>query len=94
LGEHLAPLLWSHGDAVGDGMAQQMMQRVFIGAVYGVRGEIAVAGVAHQQSLAFQAMGNAFGDGVSSSLVGALTQRNRARDLTKNKLRPVLRLFL
>jgi len=50
-GEHLAACLLSHGDAVGDGVAQQLIQWDL---VHRIQSQVAVLDVSLQQSLPFQ----------------------------------------
>jgi hypothetical protein len=51
-------LLWPHRNAVGNGAAEQMVHGFFIVLICCIRGEVTVAGIAHQIP------GNAVSDGV------------------------------
>ncbi len=47
----------------GNGTSQRMIHRHFIVGIHALCGEVAVAGIAHQQALAFQVTANPLGDG-------------------------------
>jgi hypothetical protein len=56
--------MWSHGNAVGNGASQQMIQRRIRVGTHTLCGEVAVASIAYQQALALQVTGNAVSNGV------------------------------
>ena len=60
--EDFATLLWPHGNAVGNGVAEQVMRGIVIRRIYSLCGEVTVAGIALQQSLAFKIAANAVGE--------------------------------
>ena len=49
--KYLAPLMWSHGDAVGDGMPQQGIHPIFD---HCIRGQIDILRIPPQESLPFE----------------------------------------
>ena len=59
--EHLAPLMWPHGDAIRDQVTQELVQRP---RFQHIPRQIAVLGVAFQQPLVFQEAPDAVSDGV------------------------------
>jgi len=63
-------------------MAVQVIHRIVIAAVHGVRCEIAVVGIPDRQALTFQVMGHALSNGV-----GELRELVMARWLYPTKLR-------
>jgi len=81
--EHLAARVLPHRDAVGDRMAQELIQR---SAFHGIARQIAVLGIAFQQALALQATSDAMRDGVCQ-----LSQLGTRRRLHPAKLdaRPI-----
>jgi hypothetical protein len=80
-GEHLAARVRTHRYAIRDGAAQQLIQR---SCLRGIRSQIAIFGIAFQQTLALKETSDAPSNGVrrwvNSALVGAFTQRNRMLD--------------
>lgn len=60
-GEHLAPCLWPDGDAVGDGVSQQLIHRIF---AHDIRGQVAILGIPFHQTLPFQKAADSVGNGV------------------------------
>jgi hypothetical protein len=50
----MPPLLWPHRNAVGNGTTQQLVHRCLVVGIRTLCGEVAVAGISHQQALAFQ----------------------------------------
>jgi hypothetical protein len=57
-------LLWSDRDAVGNSTSQQLIPWRIRFGIHALYSEVAVAGIAHQQALAFQITGDALSDGV------------------------------
>ena len=77
---HLAALMRPHGDAIRDGVAQQLVQRA---SFYG---QTAVLGITFQQPLAFKETSAALSDGVCQ--LSQLSTRRRLHP-AKSRARPI-----
>ena len=64
-GTYFAALLWPHRNAVGNRISQQLVHRRIRVGIHTRGGEVAVAGIAHQQALTLQIPGNALRNGMS-----------------------------
>jgi len=67
-GKHFTPLLWSHRNAVSNGISQQLIHRRIRVGIHAIAGEIAVLSITHQKALALQIPGDALRDQITSEI--------------------------